>query len=207
LGSFVLAVRRNRCWPSIRSVVSRYLSEWAVHIFWELGRRSKGMEARPCESRDTSNVGGRNSKNGHSFQDSTLIRPTQSGNAIQHLGQISLKSSQRVSHIQFHPTRDFVCLQSQDRSIEVFRIRSDDEIRKKFAKRKKRRKEKAAAEGQAEEQEDVEEPANFTLEDILSPYYVLRPSGKVRSFSFIKDKLGRTPDHLTVRFVLSTSVI
>lgn len=77
-------------------------------------------------------------------------------------------------------------MQSHDRSVEIFRIRTEEEVRKKQARRKKRSKEKSKVKETEHEKEvieaDVEE--EITLVDLFTPYLVVRTSGKIRSFSF-----------------------
>jgi U3 small nucleolar RNA-associated protein 12 len=80
-------------------------------------------------------------------------------------------------------------VQSHDRSVEVFRIRTEEEARKKQARRRKRAKEKKEkAKGtqdsvaDADDTEDAEKP--LELVDLFTPHLVVRASGKVRSFDF-----------------------
>ena len=43
---------------------------------------------------------------------------------------LSLSSKHRVSQITFHPSQPYVSVQSHDRSVEIFRIRTEEEVRK-----------------------------------------------------------------------------
>ncbi|KAG1892575.1 WD-repeat-containing protein [Suillus subluteus] len=106
---------------------------------------------------------------------------------------LPLSSRHRVSQILFHPSQPYLAVQSHDRSIEVFRIRTEEEIRKKQARRKKRAKEKGkskkkgkdiddAAEDAVEDVMDVDQEINVI--DLFTPYLVVRASAKVRSFDF-----------------------
>lgn len=89
-------------------------------------------------------------------------------------------------------------MQSHDRTVELFRIRTEDEVRKKQARRRKRMKEKKeqgrakAKDGKRDQEHepeaddnamDVDEPA-AQLVDLFTPYLVVRGSGKIRSFDF-----------------------
>ncbi|CAG8475079.1 1963_t:CDS:2, partial [Acaulospora colombiana] len=95
--------------------------------------------------------------------------------------------------IEFHPTSPYLAIQSQDRSIDVFRIRTEEEIRKKQARRQKRAKEKKAQKADVDGNVDGEDgvsnelPADSEIElvDLYTPYLVIRASGKIRSFSFV----------------------
>jgi len=101
---------------------------------------------------------------------------------------LPLASKHRVVQIDFHPTLPYLAAQSHDRSVEVFRIRSEEEVRKKIARRRKRVKEKAQkgkpqADGpEHENDEDCSIEKNFV--DYFAPFLVIRASGKVRSFDF-----------------------
>lgn len=101
---------------------------------------------------------------------------------------LPLSSKHRVAQITFHPTRPYLAVQSHDRSVEIFRIRSEEEVRKKQARRKKRANEKktqAKKEGKAKDVDDVEaQEEEIALPDLFTPYLVVRASGKVRSFAF-----------------------
>lgn len=109
---------------------------------------------------------------------------------IQAVTTLPLSSHHRVSQILFHDSQPYVAVQSHDRSIEVFRIRTEDEARKKQVRRRKRAKEK---EGKSElETKDLGGRADndeigvdeVGLVDLFTPYLVIRASGKVRSFDF-----------------------
>jgi U3 small nucleolar RNA-associated protein 12 len=107
---------------------------------------------------------------------------------------LPLSSKHRVSQIAFHPTRSYLAVQSHDRSVEIFRIRTEDEVRKKQARRKKRAKEKkeqAKSKGKEAEQEHPDNDnadAEITIPDLFTPYLVIRATGKVRSFDFADEE-------------------
>ena len=110
---------------------------------------------------------------------------------IHPISNLPLSSKHRVSQIGFHPTQPYLAVQSHDRSVEIFRVRNEEEVRKKQARRKKRAKEKS-------QQEDINgkgtnriaEPVNQADEmesnfvDYFTPHLVVRASGKIRSFDF-----------------------
>ena len=109
-----------------------------------------------------------------------------------------MASTHRVSQITFHPSRPYLAVQSHDRTVELFRIRTEDEIRKKQARRRKRQKEKEQAKRKkaAEHDDDAhmqvdgdteEANSNIELVDLFTPYLVVRASGKIRSFDFADD--------------------
>lgn len=109
---------------------------------------------------------------------------------IQAVATLPLSSRHRVSQVSFHDSQPYIAVQSHDRSIEVFRIRTEDEARKKQARRRKRAKEKEgkskSREKEAIDKADQEETSTREIElaDLFTPYLVIRASGKVRSFDF-----------------------
>jgi U3 small nucleolar RNA-associated protein 12 len=106
---------------------------------------------------------------------------------IHPIANLPLGSTHRVTQIQFHPTQPFLALQSHDRSVEVFRIRTEEELKKKMARRKKRAKEKKEKEGGSKMSEsmDVDEESNgISFIEKFTPHVVIRATGKIRSFDF-----------------------
>ncbi|CAL1701388.1 unnamed protein product [Somion occarium] len=130
------------------------------------------------------------------------LHETESGEVskmIHPITTLPLSSRHRVSQITFHPTKPYLAVQSHDRSVEIFRIRTEEEARKKLARRKKRAKEKkeqAKTKGKNKSQEEDnvdeqdEESDEIKLVDLFTPYVVARASGKIRSFDFADEEHG-----------------
>ena len=104
---------------------------------------------------------------------------------------LPLASRHRISQLLFHPSKDFFAAQSHDKSIDIFRVRTEEEIRKKQARRRKREREKAKAKSKevmpSGADEDIEMNGTtdeVALVDLFTPYLVVRASGKIRSFAF-----------------------
>lgn len=111
---------------------------------------------------------------------------------IHPITSLPLGSQHRVSQITFHPHQPYVAFQSHDKSIEVFRIRNEEEIKKKMARRKKRKQEKAGKKGAEVAEMDVDQESDEApFIDKLTPHVVVRASGKVRSFDFSVDGVGQ----------------
>ena len=114
-----------------------------------------------------------------------LFVPLQLSKAIHPISTLPLASLYRVSQIAFHPTLPYLFVQSNERSVEVFRVRSGDDIRKKHARRKKRADAKAAM-GKGEKVDDVPDNGDgekVELTDLFVPYLVVRATGKIKSFA------------------------
>ncbi|KII95241.1 hypothetical protein PLICRDRAFT_34085 [Plicaturopsis crispa FD-325 SS-3] len=126
------------------------------------------------------------------------LRETETGEVakiIHPIANLPLSSRHRVSQITFHPTQSYLAVQSHERSVEIFRIRSEEEVRKKQLRRKKRAKEKKEKEGVKSNGADVDEDMHadddeIKLVDLFTPYTVVRASGKIRSFAFPPDESG-----------------
>jgi U3 small nucleolar RNA-associated protein 12 len=108
---------------------------------------------------------------------------------------LPLSSRHRVLQISFHPSQPYLAVQSHDRSVEIFRIRTEEEAKKKQARRRKRAKEKkekgkgTSASAQDEAMELDEE--GVSLLDLFTPHLVVRASGKVRSFDFSQGEAAK----------------
>lgn len=111
---------------------------------------------------------------------------------IHPMSGLPLASKHRVSQIKFHPFLPYLAVQSHDRSVEIFRIRTEEEVRKKTERRKKRAKEKKERDKSKEKDKDLESPHDVTnsatepvgpqFVDYFTPHVIVRASGKVRSF-------------------------
>ncbi len=120
------------------------------------------------------------------------IIPLQLSKAIHPLSTPPLASPYRVSQIAFHPTLPYLFVQSNERSVEVFRVRSDDDIRKKQARRKKRADAKAAM-SKGEKVNDILDNGaeEVELADLFTPYLIVRATGKIKSFALPEETLTK----------------
>ncbi|KAJ4466490.1 WD-repeat-containing protein [Lentinula aciculospora] len=103
------------------------------------------------------------------------------------MATLPLSSRHRVSQIAFHSDQPFLAVQSHDRSVELFRIRTEEEVRKKQLRRLKRAKEKKDKQPpnpQKEDAEKVEEDDELNLVDLFTPHVIIRASKKIRSIDF-----------------------
>lgn len=115
--------------------------------------------------------------------------------AITFYGSIPRQSKERVTTVEFHSSQEFLGCQASDKSIELFRIRSIDEIKKKMSRRKRRQREKAQqllkkgdTEGAAAEEAAIGEEG-IQATDEITPWHIIRTGAKLRSFDFapVKD--------------------
>ncbi|TFY59804.1 hypothetical protein EVJ58_g5546 [Rhodofomes roseus] len=149
------------------------------------------------------------------------LRETENGEVaklIHAVAPLPLASNHRVSQITFHPSRPYLAVQSHDRTVELFRIRNEDEIRKKQARRRKRQKEKEQTKGkkpaeyddeaQMQVDKDTEDKdKEIELADLFTPYLVVRASGKIRSFDFAEDDASRAKGNTQLFTALSSNAL
>ncbi|CAO1633213.1 unnamed protein product [Jaminaea pallidilutea] len=118
---------------------------------------------------------------------------------FQPVGQVEVASKRRVTQMSFGggtpSSPAYLALSSSDRSVQVFRIREEEEMRKKMARRKRRQKEKErdkggkAPNGKADNADgdaygDEEEEAVTWVDRIVSHTIVRPESGRIRSFAW-----------------------
>ncbi|KAI9486509.1 MAG: WD40-repeat-containing domain protein [Benjaminiella poitrasii] len=96
--------------------------------------------------------------------------------AINLYGQVPRQSRDRVVTIQFHPSGKFVGSQANDRSVEIYKVRDHEQIRKKIQRRKKRAREKG--------KDEAEVSAEIQAEDEFTTECLVRSPAKLRSFDF-----------------------
>ncbi|KAE9410369.1 WD40 repeat-like protein [Gymnopus androsaceus JB14] len=127
---------------------------------------------------------------------------------IHPIAALPLSSRHRVSQISFHPTQPFLAVQSHDRSVEVFRIRTEEEVHKKQMRRKKRAKEKKDKQPNSvkdeDDVEDAEEDSEISLVALFTPHVIVRATKKIRSFAFGADNPG-VKDGIQIMAALSSN--
>ncbi|KAL8704773.1 MAG: hypothetical protein Q9201_002083 [Fulgogasparrea decipioides] len=111
-------------------------------------------------------------------------------------GSLYRQGKDRTIGVKFHPQGKYVAAHGSEKSIELWRIRSEIEVQKTLARKRKRRKEKLfaaknmTADGDmVEEDEMTENLAAAEITDVIVPYVIVRTGGKVRSVDWGR---GRT---------------
>ncbi|KAJ5210920.1 Small-subunit processome Utp12 [Penicillium cf. griseofulvum] len=97
----------------------------------------------------------------------------------------------RTIGIRFHPRSDYVGFHGSDKSVEVWRIRSQSEVQKSMARKKKRRKEKEARTEENAPEEDNEKSEDVSaapVSEVFVQHVIVRTGGKVRSFDWMTNK-------------------
>ncbi|KZF25906.1 putative small nucleolar ribonucleo protein complex subunit Dip2 [Xylona heveae TC161] len=109
-------------------------------------------------------------------------------------GVIYRQGKDRTLGVHFHPRADFIAVHGSEKAVEIWRIRSDNEVRKSLARKRRRRREKALAiakeSGQsddiamAEEKENADDITSADVSEIFVSYVIVRTGGKVRSMDW-----------------------
>lgn len=158
--------------------------------------------------------------------------PSSSEKFILPKGSIALSGKHRVTQIEFCgvPKRDqtataapangqgYIAVSSTDKAVQVFRLRSTQEMAKKMERRRKRNKEKAekkrAKEGANATATDAvldSLPDQVTWTDRIEAYTNVRPlAGKLKSFSLVTPRPGSPASSkfgLSVLCALSTNAL
>ena len=118
-------------------------------------------------------------------------------------GSLQRQLKDKALEVSFHPRLDYFVVHGAAKAVEIWRIRSEDEVRKSLARKRKRRREKQASEDQAVEpelDEKAEDISKAETADFFVPYVTVRTGGKVRSIDWM---LGK--DSKYIQFLVATS--
>lgn len=108
---------------------------------------------------------------------------------LQNRGTLFRQNKDRATEVIFHPQKDYFAVHGTDKSVDVWRIRSESEVRKGLARKRRRRREKQKdAKPQDEELENgddtVDDVSKADISDVFVQYVILRIGGKVRSIDW-----------------------
>ncbi|EFW99780.1 small nucleolar ribonucleoprotein complex subunit [Grosmannia clavigera kw1407] len=102
-------------------------------------------------------------------------------------GTLHRQAKDRTAEITFHPRQGYFAVHGVEKSVEIWRVRTDSEVKKALARKRRRRREKAAATaekggdvdmGSGQEDEGV---SSAEMADIFALHVMVRTAGKVRS--------------------------
>jgi U3 small nucleolar RNA-associated protein 12 len=109
-------------------------------------------------------------------------------------GVLRRQGKDKALEISFHPRQDYFAVHGSEKAIEIWRIRTEEEVKKSLARKRRRRREKQASDGQklvdeaADLEEKNEDMSSAEITDYFVPYVIVRTGGKVRSADWIKAK-------------------
>lgn len=119
-------------------------------------------------------------------------------------GPLQRQIKDRALEVSFHPRLDYFAVHGAAKAVEIWRIRSEDEVKKSLSRKRKRRRERQV-EGQADadaiEQDDkADDISSAETSDFFVPYVTVRTGGKVRSIDWMRGK-----DSKNIQFLVATN--
>lgn len=114
---------------------------------------------------------------------------------LQDRGSFFRQGKDRTIAISFHPRRDLVALHGSEKAVELWRIRTEEEVRKSLARKRKRKREKHADDAMDNDipaaDGDIDVSAAPATE-VFVPYVIVRTGGKVKSIDWAGGKSGKS---------------
>lgn len=100
---------------------------------------------------------------------------------LQSRGLLQRQSKDKTLGIAFHPREDYIAINGSEKAVEIWRIRSGEELQRHMQRKRKRRREKAATSGTAITFNNDESLDNPEVGDVFLPHVIVRTGGRVRS--------------------------
>ena len=116
-------------------------------------------------------------------------------------GTLNRQGKDRTIGVRFHPKGKYIAAHGSEKAIEIWRIRSESEIKKSLIRKRKRRKEKSKVNGtqNGDEDGDVPNPEDEKVDlrsaeitDVIVPCVIVRTGGKVRSVEWASRKASKS---------------
>lgn len=100
----------------------------------------------------------------------------------------------RTTAVLFHSKRDIIAFHGSEKAVELWRIRSEDEVRKSLNRKRKRRKEKLGDAAPVEDDEDLKDLDMSTapVSEVFVPHVIIRTGGRVRSIDWAGGKSSKS---------------
>jgi U3 small nucleolar RNA-associated protein 12 len=131
-------------------------------------------------------------------------------------GVLHRQGKDKALGIRFHPKQDYFAVHGSEKAVEVWRIRSEDEVQKALVRKRKRRRQKAGGAKPAHDEnagermdldgdvpemdERAEDISSAEITDFFIPHVIVRTGGKVRGLDWIRTKSSKP-----IEIVLSTT--
>ena len=116
-------------------------------------------------------------------------------------GIMNRQGKDRTIGVSFHPGGNYILAHGSEKAVELWRIRSENEVHKALVRKRKRRREKAvAAAGQDSkgidelmvDEKELGDLSSVPVTDVIVPYVIVRTTGKVRSVSWAGRRSGKS---------------
>lgn len=98
-------------------------------------------------------------------------------------GKIQRQCKDRANSLQLHHSGEYFACQTASKITEIYRIRTEEEVKKKLKRRQKRQKEKLKTKG-TEEADGGSESVDPQITDKISLHVTIKTPAKVRSFDW-----------------------
>lgn len=128
-------------------------------------------------------------------------------------GVLHRQGKDKAIGVRVHPQQDYFAVHGSEKAVEVWRIRSEEEVRKALVRKRKRRREKAGTKinqvestgevtdvGADVADENADDLSTAEITDFFVPHVIVRTGGKVRSLDWIRTKSSKP-----IEFILSTT--
>lgn len=121
-------------------------------------------------------------------------------------GVLHRQGKDKTLEISFHPQQDYFAVHGSEKAVELWRLRTEDEVRKSIARKRKRRREKQNIEHQEAEgnvvdtNEGAEDLSSAEITDFFVLYVIVRTGGKIRSIDWMRTR-GSKP----IQFLAATN--
>ncbi|KAG9242969.1 WD40-repeat-containing domain protein [Calycina marina] len=110
---------------------------------------------------------------------------------LQDRGVIHRHGKDKALEVSFHPRQDYFAVHGSERAIEIWRMRSEEEVKKSLARKRKRRREKQGQKGEDDAMELDGKPDDISsaeITDFFDSHVIVRTTGKVRSAEWMVTK-------------------
>jgi U3 small nucleolar RNA-associated protein 12 len=99
----------------------------------------------------------------------------------------------RTQGISFYAKADYIAVHGAEKAVEIWRIKTPEEVRKALIRKRKRRREKAKTEKNGDVEDDADaddkvDAADAEIGEVFVPYVTVRTAGKVRSVAWMHIK-------------------
>ena len=125
----------------------------------------------------------------------TPVSQQQSVKVLRDRGSFYRHGKDRTTGVSFHPHQDLVAFHGSEKAVELWRIRSDSELRKTLARKKRRMREKGTGDKENAPMEVDEKPDDLStvlVTEVFVPYVIVRTGGKVGSMDWAGGKTGKS---------------
>lgn len=131
------------------------------------------------------------------YRFSTRVNTSGEFRFVHDRGVLHRQGKDRALEISFHPSQDYFSVHGSEKAIEIWRIRSEAEVKKSLIRKRKRRREKQGqtADGAGDIMDldgNSEDISSAEITDFFVPYVIVRTKGKVRSADWVQTKSSKS---------------